>query len=235
MISDRAKALIKWATDGLGGVSVPDLFHVLRGLGQPIGSALGRQQAALAKAIQTLKAKVEITQEAVKRQALASSLTILSTQPATLIQAQAHYHEAMAAITLNLHPFTLNSPEPQTWSDITTALQAPLQQLRQLGLYWRGHLYDASATEIGTRGLKLEIDPSIIHSLEALENGNPLVGLLLSQNAADPLPKRLLAQVETANIVNDTGRNLVAIELTFPEQMMSRQETKIKQLVRGLS
>ncbi len=31
MVSDRAKALIKLATDGLGCVSVPDLFHVLRG------------------------------------------------------------------------------------------------------------------------------------------------------------------------------------------------------------
>jgi Family of unknown function (DUF6399) len=138
MVSDRAKALIKLATDGLGCVSVPDLFHVLRGLGQPIGSALGRQQAALAKSSQTLKTKMAITQDAVKRQALESSLTILSTQQATLIQAQEHYHEAMAAITLSLHPFTLNSPEPQTWSDITIALQAPLQQLRQLGQTYGG-------------------------------------------------------------------------------------------------
>lgn len=49
LVSDRAKALIKLATDGLGCVSVADLFHALRALGQPIGSALGRQQAQLAK------------------------------------------------------------------------------------------------------------------------------------------------------------------------------------------
>jgi cellulose synthase (UDP-forming) len=124
---------------------------------------------------------------------------------------------------------SLREPKPAPSLKARKSVQAYAQ------LYWRGHLYEASATEIGTRGLKLEMDSSIIPSLEALENGNPLVGLLLSQNAADPLPKRLLAQINTASMVNDTGRNHVVIELTFPEQMMSRQETKIKQLVRGLS
>ncbi len=75
MVSDRAKALIKLATDGLGCVSVPDLFHVLRGLGQPIGSALGRQQASLAKQLKALKAKVADTQDAARRLKLEDTLT----------------------------------------------------------------------------------------------------------------------------------------------------------------
>jgi len=133
MVSDRAKALIKLATDGLGCVSVADLFHALRNLGQPIGSALGRQQASLAKPLNALKAKVADTQDAAKRLKLAAALTSLATQQATLTQAQQQYHEAMATITLSLPPFTLDTPEPQTFSDITTPLQAPLPQLRQLG------------------------------------------------------------------------------------------------------
>ena len=36
-------ALIKLALSELDCVSVPDLFHALRGLAQPIGSAIGRQ------------------------------------------------------------------------------------------------------------------------------------------------------------------------------------------------
>ncbi len=36
-------ALIKLALSELGCVSVPDLFHALRGLAQPIGSAIDRQ------------------------------------------------------------------------------------------------------------------------------------------------------------------------------------------------
>jgi len=66
MVSDRAKALIKLATDRLGCVSVADLFHALCSLGQPIGSALGRQQAQLAKQSKT-KAREETTQDDAKR------------------------------------------------------------------------------------------------------------------------------------------------------------------------
>jgi Family of unknown function (DUF6399) len=135
MVSDRAKALIKLATDGLGCVSVADLFHALRSLGQPIGSALGRQQASLAKQLNALKAKVANPQDAAKRLKLEDALT---TQQATLTQAQQHYHEAMATITLSLHPFTLDTLEPQTFSDFTAMLQAPLPQLRQLGQTYGG-------------------------------------------------------------------------------------------------
>ena len=101
-------------------------------------------------------------------------------------------------------------------------------------LYWRGHLYAASATEIGPRGLQLAIDPALITNLAALEQGSPLVGILLSQEATDPLPKRLLAQINTVKMVNDGSDSRIAVELTFPEPMMLRQESKIKQLVRGL-
>jgi hypothetical protein len=90
MVSDRAKALIKLATDGLGCVSVADLFHALRTLGQPIGSALGRQQASVAQQLKALKAKVADTQDAAKRLKLEISLTTLATQQATLTQAQQH-------------------------------------------------------------------------------------------------------------------------------------------------
>ncbi len=101
-------------------------------------------------------------------------------------------------------------------------------------LYWQGHLYAAIATEIGSRGIKLELDPNLIHNLATLENGNPLVGLLLSQDGTDPAPKRLLAQINSATMVSTAIGSRIAVELTFPESMMARQESKIKQLVRGL-
>jgi cellulose synthase (UDP-forming) len=122
---------------------------------------------------------------------------------------------------------SLREPKPAPSLKARKAIEAYAQ------LYWRGHLYEARATEIGTRGLKLEMDPSTIHSLDALETGNPLVGLLLSQSPTDPLPKRLLAQIDTADLVS--SGNQVEIELSFPEQMMARQKSKIKQLVRGLT
>lgn len=138
MVSDRAKALIKLASDGLGCVSVADLFHALRSLGQPIGSAIGRQQAALAKQVKTLKAKWEATKPGPKRLELETSLAALSTQQDTLGQDQQRYHQAIAAITLSLHPFHLETQEPQTFGDITRALQSALAQLRGLGQTYGG-------------------------------------------------------------------------------------------------
>jgi hypothetical protein len=132
MVSDRAKALIKLATDGLGCVSVPDLFHALRSLAQPIGSALGRQQSQLAKANKTRKAKWEATQDEVKRRQQSQALDELSTQQAALAQDQQDYQTAIITITLSLHPFTLDPPEPQTGSEIATTLNQPLTQLRRL-------------------------------------------------------------------------------------------------------
>ena len=58
MVSDRAKALIKLALDGLDCVSTPDLFHALHALAQLIGSALGRQSARLAKQVKRLNEQI---------------------------------------------------------------------------------------------------------------------------------------------------------------------------------
>ena len=49
MVSDGARALVKLAVSGLGTVSVVDLFHGMRALARPIGRALGRQLAQVAK------------------------------------------------------------------------------------------------------------------------------------------------------------------------------------------
>jgi len=131
MVSDRAKALIKLATDGLGCVSVSDLFHALRALGQPISSALGRQQAQFIKQMNTLKAQWESAQDDANRLKLSQALSELSTQQVALSQDQQDYHAAITAITLSLHPFTLDTA-PQTGSEIATALNPPLTQLRRL-------------------------------------------------------------------------------------------------------
>lgn len=51
LVSDRAKALVKLAVEGLGCDSIPDLFHALRQLSQAIGSALALQPSPLGQAV----------------------------------------------------------------------------------------------------------------------------------------------------------------------------------------
>jgi cellulose synthase (UDP-forming) len=71
-------------------------------------------------------------------------------------------------------------------------------------------------------------------SWETLQETQPLVGLLLSQDAEEPLPQRLLARVESVESVTDQRGNRLVIELRFPEQAREQQAEKIRQLMEGV-
>ncbi len=102
-------------------------------------------------------------------------------------------------------------------------------------LYWAGHFCTAIATEIGRNSLKLELDKNAIQNVDVLEQTKPLVGLLLSQDLAEPSPQRLLAQIQTAALVTEPAGSRIVIELRFPEKIKDRQGSKIKQLVTSLN
>ena len=64
---------------------------------------------------------------------LEQSLAVLSAQQTTLAQDQQHYHEALEALSLAIHPFNLTTQEWQLFSQTTQRLTIPLEQLRHLG------------------------------------------------------------------------------------------------------
>jgi cellulose synthase (UDP-forming) len=111
---------------------------------------------------------------------------------------------------------------------------------------WQGHSYIAKVTEIGTQDLRLELENSEIFNLETMQQTRPLIGLLLSQEADDPQPTSLLAQVETIEVLAtsvkglvgehlaSTSANPVAIELSFPESLKRQQQIKIQRLLKTL-
>lgn len=188
MVSDRAKALIKLATEGLGCVSVADLFHALRSLGQPIGSALGRQQARFAKQHQTLQAKWETAKTEAKRHLVEQSLKTLSTQQTIVCQAQQHYHEAIRTISLSIHPFDLERHEAQTLSDLETALVNPLDQLRTLAQTYGGtkasqaiETFDKQLPDIaqGIHAWWLWVTQALATQTASVEVQNWVIGTLL--------------------------------------------------------
>jgi cellulose synthase (UDP-forming) len=112
---------------------------------------------------------------------------------------------------------------------------------------WEGQSYTAKVTEIGTRDLRLELDGSDIFNLETMQHTQPLIGLLLSQEADDPHPTSLLAQVETIEVLATAPNGLlqaqsttatanpVAIELSFPESLKRQQQIKIQRLLKTLN
>ncbi len=111
---------------------------------------------------------------------------------------------------------------------------------------WEGHSYTAKVTEIGTQDVRVELDASDVFNLETMQQTQPLIGLLLSQDADNLQPTSLLAQVETIErldtsptgkqqeLENSASANRIAIELSFPESLRRQQHSKIQRLLKTL-
>jgi cellulose synthase (UDP-forming) len=121
------------------------------------------------------------------------------------------------------------------------------KQVRATGqLYFEGEFYSGDVTEMGVSSLLLELSGNAVSSDKMLQDQNlqqiqqqkPLVGLVLSPEEADMAPTRFLAQIVALDVMKADGSNSnggqVAVELKFPEQFKSRQEAKIKKLLKVL-
>lgn len=107
-------------------------------------------------------------------------------------------------------------------------------------LYWDGNFFFGVATELGTTGLRLEIeDKKAVSShkmlgqqdLHTMRTVKPLVGLLLNENGDNVSSNRFVAEIY---VVEEEVNGKIAIELIFPEKFKERQDTKIKQLLQVL-
>ena len=132
MVSDGARALIKLAISGLETVSIPDLFHALRALAQPLGRTLGRQLSQLQRQQQTLHEQLKKTISTTRREVLETTLAQTLLRLQTIAQDQEIYHKALHQVTQSVHPFNLNTNESQLVNDVPTALIAPLETLSTL-------------------------------------------------------------------------------------------------------
>jgi cellulose synthase (UDP-forming) len=110
-------------------------------------------------------------------------------------------------------------------------------------IYWEGQFHTATATEINTRTVRLELSEKTIHNLDDMRHNKPPVGILVSQYSTDPLPKRLIAQVETVELPGRMANNPYSptstasptvIELRFPKNLDHQQADKIRQLLKTL-
>ncbi|MBD2000409.1 UDP-forming cellulose synthase catalytic subunit [Leptolyngbya sp. FACHB-671] len=128
-------------------------------------------------------------------------------------------------------------PKPDPRVTVRKQVSAAVQ------IYWEGQFHPATATEINTRTLRLELTEKTIHNLDEMRHNKPAIGLLVSQYSTDPLPKRLIAQVETIELPGrmvDTPYSAASttsptvIELRFPKNLDRQQGIKIKQLLKTL-
>ena len=132
MVSDAARALIKLAVSGLSTVHVPDLFHLLQSVSQPLGRALGRQINQLRCQQEKLQQQLGNPLSDPRRAILEQTQATLNQKLEPLIAAKQTYHQALQHLTASIHPFHLETQESQLGHDLAQRLQTPLDQLSQL-------------------------------------------------------------------------------------------------------
>lgn len=108
--------------------------------------------------------------------------------------------------------------------------------------------YTASLTAISTQELRIELPYQPELQLETLDDLQPIIGLLVAQDALDASPQSLLAQVQHIEVLpkrmlqpnaiathETISPDWIALELSFPESLNAQQQRKIKRLLRSLN
>jgi Family of unknown function (DUF6399)/IclR helix-turn-helix domain len=133
LVSDRAKALIQLAEQGLECLSMPDFFHVVHEIIKSYLLALGRH---LRHAHQELKAATETltrlqglapgAPDVPQVQALVAARHTAVTRWA---EAHATYRRHLDTLSLTLHPFRIADSAPQTSAEVASHLQATVEAI----------------------------------------------------------------------------------------------------------
>src|SRR5262245_17468005 len=133
VVSDRAKALIQLAEQGLTCLSMPDFFHVVRAIVKSYALAIGqrwrRAQQELTKAQEALarrQAQRQAAQEASEAQALVEAR---HAEVRRWEEARHIYRGHLESLSLTLHPFRLSDSTPQTSAQVESQLTATVEAI----------------------------------------------------------------------------------------------------------
>ena len=132
MVSDGAKALVKLAIDTLQCVHLPDVFHLLRDLGQPLVSYLGRERKRLERQAKALAERQDKRRNPTQQAAYDNQRHQHHQQCHALAQWDEGYQQAMTAITTAIHPFSVETGEWQLWGELEPRLREPLGRMETL-------------------------------------------------------------------------------------------------------
>jgi hypothetical protein len=136
LVSDRAKALIQLAEQGLECLSMPDFFHVVHDIVKSYSLTIGRHvrqaQQELTKATEALARRQEqphTAPDAPEAQALVAARQAEVQQWA---EVQRTYRHHLETLSLTLHPFRLPASTPQTSAQVHTRLHAAVDAIATL-------------------------------------------------------------------------------------------------------
>ena len=133
VVSDRAKALIQLAEQGLECLSMPDFFHVIQEITKSYSLAIGRH---LRQASQDLtKAQEALARRQGQLHAAQddpAAMALVATRQAELTRWEAAHHtyrHHLETLSLTLHPFRMADAAPQTSAQVASHLPAALEGL----------------------------------------------------------------------------------------------------------
>ena len=122
LVSDRAKALIQLAEQGLECLSIPDVFHLMHDIVKSYAFAIGRQVRQARQEWQKAQDGLQRHQEREPRAPVASREATRQVETAQAEvrrweTVQSEYRQRLEALSLTLHPFRiddLHSPDLRT-------------------------------------------------------------------------------------------------------------------------
>ena len=136
VVSDRAKALIQLAEQGLECLSMPDFFHVTHEIVKSYSLTIGQRwrhaQQELTKATEALARRQGVLQAA---QAPHEARALVQARQAEVTRwEEAHhsYRGHLESLSLTLHPFRLSGSTPQTSAQVKSQLMAAVEAIEAL-------------------------------------------------------------------------------------------------------
>ncbi|MEO1209256.1 MAG: UDP-forming cellulose synthase catalytic subunit [Cyanobacteria bacterium J06638_20] len=138
--------------------------------------------------------------------------------------------KALAFLASGL-PRAFRDLKPAEKTEVRKQIRTPIQ------MYWEGRFYEAIATEINSRSLRLRLsDPP--PELENLSDQSPPVGLLIPRPEDRSNPTRLLALIKsvapTVYHIDGGKTAQIILELAFPTSLDAKQKRKIQHLIHSL-
>ena len=128
-ISDRAKALIKLAITGFDCQSGADLFHAQQDVSKWLGATLGRRHEQAKTQLETAEALLQK-----KPDNLAELVQVVDAERAykPIKEARTDYHENLAGIADDVHPFSLQTQQINRAEQVTSSLEKRAQAFEKI-------------------------------------------------------------------------------------------------------
>ena len=136
VVSDRAKALIQLAEQGLECLSMPDFFHVAHEIVKSYSLAIGQRwrhaQQELTKAKEALTRHQGAPQAAEATRAVRAFVAVRQAEVTRWEEAHHRYRGHLERLSLTLHPFRLADSTPQTSAQVESQLTATVEAIEAL-------------------------------------------------------------------------------------------------------